>query len=90
MATKRKQIVLTKELQKKAEEVKVEPVKVEAPKVELPKVEPQEKITLHFQRAIEVYINNKAYIGREVVVPNYKIAAEVVRIAKQAFGNDII
>lgn len=49
-----------------------------------------EPITLHFTVPIEVYINGKGYLGTEVTVENYSVASEVVRLAKNAFGNDIL
>lgn len=72
-----------------------EPVEVEQPAdvapVELAPIPPvDEPIILHFLLPVEVYINGKAYKGKNVEVPDYEIAAEVVRIAKGAYGNDIM
>ena len=76
----------------KTHEIDVEPV--EAVKVEeVPEVRGEDpvkpvtdEITLHFRKPVEVYINGKAYLGQDIVVPNMSIAAEIVRITREAYG----
>jgi len=48
------------------------------------------KIVIHFKKDISVTINDKRYEGKDVEFPSMKIAAEVVRIAKGSYGNDIL
>lgn len=72
------------------EEVKeVKPVEVPESKAD-PVQSMSDEITLHFSKPIEVYINQKAYLGKEITVSNMSIAAEIVRIARQAYGADIL
>jgi hypothetical protein len=72
-----------------AEEVKP----IETP-IEQPKADPiqpmSDEITLRFSKSIEVYINGKAYLGKEITVKNMSIAAEIVRIAREAYGAGIL
>lgn len=48
------------------------------------------KVIIHFTKKIEVTINAKKYEGKDVEFDNMKIASEVVRIAKGAYGPEII
>ncbi len=47
-------------------------------------------ITLNFTKPIEVGINGKMYVGKQIEVVDMKIAAEIVRLAKTAYGWDIL
>lgn len=47
-------------------------------------------IILHFIKPIEITINGVKYEGKDVEVPNYAIASEVARIAREAYGKDIL
>lgn len=49
-----------------------------------------DEVTLHFSKPVEVYINGKAYLGQEITVPNMSIAAEIVRITREAYGPAIL
>jgi hypothetical protein len=49
-----------------------------------------DSVELHFQRPIEIYINGKPYIGKTVKAPTIEIAAEIVRIAREAYGRSIV
>lgn len=60
---------------------------VEAP-VEVP-VEPS-KITLNFNQPVEVQINGLKYEGRTIEVQDMATASEIVRIAKEAYGWDVL
>lgn len=46
-------------------------------------------ITLKFSKPVEVRINGVAYFGKEVVVKDIQLASEIVRIAREAFGDEI-
>lgn len=75
-------------------EAKVEPVvepKVE-PVVEVkpePIIPVSQDITLKFSKPVEVRINGKAYFGKEVVVQDIQLASEIVRLAREAHGDEI-
>lgn len=49
-----------------------------------------DKIILHFTKPVEVYINGKPFVGKDVEVPDYSIATEVLRIAREAYGAEIV
>ncbi len=49
-----------------------------------------EKIKLSFRRPIEIRINSIPYNGLTVEAPNMEIASEIVRIAREAYGSDIL
>jgi hypothetical protein len=51
---------------------------------------PKTPIVLRFTKEIEITINDKKYIGQEISVDNYQIAAEIYRIAKEAYGPSIL
>jgi len=53
-------------------------------------VAPRAKITLNFTKKIEVYINGKAYLGQTIEVDDMATASEIVRIAKEAYGFDVL
>lgn len=55
-----------------------------------PKPTSNKKITLHFKRAIDVCINGIKYPGPDVSLDDLKTASEIVRLAKQAYGNDVL
>lgn len=91
---RRRQIPVTGLDVKEAEVLPVEE-KVEEPQevVVEPEQAPEpedEKIVLHFTEKVEVYINGKPYVGTDVEVPSYQVAAEVIRIAREAYGNSIV
>ncbi|MCR4290477.1 MAG: hypothetical protein NUV86_09495 [Candidatus Scalindua sp.] len=69
------------------EEVKTEPV-VEA--VPEPLVPLTEEITLRFTKPVEITINGKQYFGKEIVVKDMSLAAELVRIARDGYGPTIL
>lgn len=48
------------------------------------------KITLNFRKPIEVFINGKAFIGEKIEVDDMATASEIVRIAKEAYGWEIM
>jgi len=61
------------------------------PVVETPVVaEIPTTITLHFADPVEVTINGIHYSGKEMKVANMEIASEIVRIAKEAYGEHIL
>lgn len=47
-------------------------------------------ITLKFTKAIEVTINGILYSGKEIKVTDMETASEIVRIAKDAYGWEIL
>lgn len=47
-------------------------------------------ITLRFKKPVTVQINGIRYEGKEVLVKNMKVAAEIVRLAKNHYGSDIL
>lgn len=47
-------------------------------------------ITLNFTKSIVVQINGKKYEGQSMEVEDMKIAAEIVRLAKTAYGWEIL
>jgi len=49
-----------------------------------------DEVTLKFSKPVEVYINGKAYVGQEIIVPNMSLAAEIVRITREAYGPNIL
>lgn len=49
-----------------------------------------DKIIIHYTKPIEVTINGHKYEGKDIEFKNMKIASEVTRIARQAYGPDII
>jgi hypothetical protein len=53
-------------------------------------VAPSTFVTLRFTRPIEVYINSVAFVGDTVKAPNVQIASEIVRIAREAYGREIL
>jgi len=86
--------ILQGHLKKRHSGASVSPAVEEKP-VEAVTVTPQpevvpEKITLRFKIPVEVMINGVHYSGKVVEVNNLEIASEVVRIAREAFGNDIL
>lgn len=48
------------------------------------------KIVLHFNRNVEVFINGKPYIGKDIEVDDMVTASEIVRIAKEAYGWEVM
>jgi hypothetical protein len=67
--------------------VPVTPV-VEAPKAE--EIPVDDSITIRFTKPVEIYINSKAYLGKEIKVKDMNIASEIVRIAREAYGPTIL
>ena len=59
----------------------------ETPEVVNPEVE---GIVLHFARPVEITVNGKLYAGTDVEVPDYAVASDIARIAREAYGNDIL
>jgi hypothetical protein len=57
-------------------------VRVEAPT--------EDGVTMHFSKSIEVYINGIAYVGKDIKVKDMSIASEIVRIAREAYGPEIL
>jgi hypothetical protein len=47
-------------------------------------------IVLHFKKDIEVGINGKWFRGKEIEVKDMATASEIVRIAKGAYGWDVL
>ena len=47
-------------------------------------------IILHFTKPVEVTINGHRYEGKDVEVPSYAVASDIVRIAKEAYGSEIV
>ena len=75
------------------EHSKTHEVPVEAPvevKEETPIVVAEQSITLEFSRPVEIYINSIPYLGKKIFAPNMSIASEIVRIAREAYGRDIM
>lgn len=48
------------------------------------------EIVLNFSKNVEVCINGKHYDGKRVTAPNMKIAAEIVRLAREGYGIGIL
>lgn len=48
------------------------------------------EITLKFIKRVEVRINGILYEGEEIKAPNIQIASEIVRIAREAYGKEIL
>ena len=72
-----------------------EPVAQEEEKVEeeAPKEEfsiPTGKIRLEFRKPVEIFINGTPYIGTVIDAPNMVTASEIVRLAKDAYGWDVL
>ena len=65
-------------------EVVVEPVVVPEPP------QPSNKIVLNFSKPVEIFINGIPYFGKSVETPNMATASEVVRIAREAYGPNIL
>jgi len=65
-----------------------EPVQVAEP-VEVPIIDSQ-KVTLRFSKSVEITINGVQYFGKIVEAPNMEIAAEIVRIAREAYGREVL
>lgn len=47
-------------------------------------------IVLNFREPVEIYINGTPYIGKTLKVTGMSLASEIVRIAKEAYGWDIL
>jgi hypothetical protein len=60
----------------------VQPEPVEAPK--------PSKIKLKFRQSVWIGINGKVYEGSEIEVDDIIIASEIVRLAKEAHGWDVL
>jgi hypothetical protein len=50
---------------------------------------PTQEVTLNFAKAVEIIINGKPYYGKTIVAPNIEVAAEIVRIAREAYGSSV-
>ena len=54
----------------------------------------RDEIVLKFTKSIEVYINGKAYLGKEIKITEkdggMSTASEIVRIAREAYGSNIL
>ena len=70
-----------------------EPVEVKEDEV-IPEVVEEkpvtDDITMRFNKPIEVFINGRAYLGKEIVVKDMALASEIVRIAREAYGPTIL
>ena len=53
-------------------------------------VKPTGNISLKFIKAVEISINGKHYDGQEIVAPDLATASELIRIAREAYGSDIL
>jgi hypothetical protein len=71
-------------------EAPVEEAKPEEPKEPAVEEKVTDEVILKFSKPVEIYINGKAYLGSEVVAPNMTIASEIVRIAREAYGREIL
>lgn len=64
------------------------------PEITVEKEEPllpiEEEITLRFTKDVEITINGKRYFGKEIVVKDMSLAAEIVRIARDGYGATIL
>lgn len=65
------------------EEIKPEPV------VEVIPEQPS-GITIKFTKSVEIFINSKAYLGTEITVKDMSTASEIVRLAREAYGPNIL
>lgn len=69
------------------------PVPVVVEKV-LPTPEPvqmvTDEITIRFMKPVEIQINGIHYDGKEVIVKNMSLASEIVRLAREAYGPQIL
>lgn len=48
------------------------------------------EITLSFKRPVEISINGRKFEGMHVVTPDANVASEIIRIAREAYGEGII
>lgn len=46
-------------------------------------------ITLKFSKPVEVRINGKLYMGKDITVEDIQLASEIVRIAREAYGDEV-
>ena len=47
-------------------------------------------VTIRFSRPVEVRINGVPYFGTEVKAPNIQVASEIIRIAREAYGREVL
>lgn len=80
------------ELHKKTHVVNYPDITVEvAQPVPAPeRVDPTEDFTINFTKDVEITINGRSYNGREIKVKDMGLASEIVRIARTAYGRDIL
>lgn len=50
----------------------------------------QEEIVLEFTQSVEITINGKKYFGKTLIINDLMTASEIIRIAKEAYGNEIL
>ena len=49
-----------------------------------------ETVTVRFAKPVEIIINGIAYRGSEIKAPNIQLASEIVRIAREGYGREIL
>lgn len=49
-----------------------------------------DEITIRFMKPVEIQINGIHYDGKEVIVKNMSLASEIVRLAREAYGPQIL
>jgi len=64
----------------------MEPVTVVTPDI----LQIPDEITIRFMKPVEIFINAKPYVGKEIKVKDMALASEIVRIAREAYGPTIL
>ena len=76
--------------EKKEAPVEEAPVEAVAEEVKPETEAESNKIILKFREPVEVTINGHRYAGTNVEVPNISLASEIVRIAREAYGSNVL
>lgn len=66
------------------------PVPPPPPPVPVNPVAWKNEIVLNFKKPVEIMINGHPYNGQTIICKDFQIASEIVRIAKAAYGIDIL
>jgi hypothetical protein len=63
---------------------------VESVVTPVPAVESTDEIVLHFTKDPDITINGVHYNGKEIKVKSISLAAELVRLAREAYGPEVL
>ncbi len=66
------------------------PVEEIVPETLPPEPMVSDKIVLNFRQPVEITINGTPYSGKTIEVSNMGLATEIVRIAREAYGDTIL